>query len=171
MKVFTKSLLRVAMLMPLVMQGCATIGESEFKCKGYPDGLPCTSLNEVYTMTDGDDYQEKIDAATVTEDGDESTDKPKANEVPTQVVKTTPTVIPDHSRSVIPLRTPSQVMRVQIRPWESKSNVFVVPGYHYVEIEERRWMIGNRLVKANNRLVKIDQGNNIPRDIQTDSTK
>jgi len=42
------------------MTGCATIGESEFKCKGYPTGLPCTSVQDVYKLTDGDDYREKL---------------------------------------------------------------------------------------------------------------
>ena len=42
----------------------------------------------------------------------------------------------------IPVRTPAQVMRVWIAPWEDAKGVLHVGGYHFVEIEARRWTFG-----------------------------
>lgn len=150
----------------LSLGGCATVGESEFKCKGYPSGLPCTSVGEMYELTDDDDYQQKIDEASRQfqerqENGEEDTgidakdlDQTSRALPPKKVLQT---IIPDHSRAVVPLRTPAKVMRIQIRPWESDDNVFSVPGYHYVEIEKRRWMIGNKKLELNPTLISVNQ--------------
>ena len=43
---------------------------------------------------------------------------------------------------IVPLRTPSQVLRVWIAPWEDTAGRLHVPGYTYAEIEPRRWSIG-----------------------------
>jgi len=43
---------------------------------------------------------------------------------------------------VIPLRTPSRVLRIWIAPWEDDAGRLHVPGYTYAEIEPRRWSIG-----------------------------
>lgn len=44
----------------------------------------------------------------------------------------------------IPVRTPAQVMRVWIAPWEDAKGVLHVGGYHFVEIEARRWTVGGQ---------------------------
>lgn len=44
----------------------------------------------------------------------------------------------------IPVRTPAQVMRVWIAPWEDAKGVLHVGGYHFVEIEARRWTYGGQ---------------------------
>jgi len=148
-----------------LMTGCATIGESEFKCKGYPTGLPCTSVQDVYKLTDGDDYREKIaEVSLANNDETENAENVKVDVQPAQTKKEDgfnySNIVPQHSQAVLPLRTPAKVMRIQIRPWESEELTLIVPGYHYTEIEPRRWMIGNKNIKHSNRLFSIDQAKN-----------
>ncbi len=42
----------------------------------------------------------------------------------------------------VPIRTPAQVMRVWIAPWEDSRGDLHAPGYLYSEIEPRRWTLG-----------------------------
>ena len=44
--------------------------------------------------------------------------------------------------NVVPLRTPSRVLRIWIAPWEDEAGRLHVPGFTYAEIEPRRWSIG-----------------------------
>ena len=44
----------------------------------------------------------------------------------------------------VPIRTPAQVMRVWIAPWEDSRGDLHAPGYLYTEIEPRRWTLGTR---------------------------
>ena len=44
--------------------------------------------------------------------------------------------------AVVPLRTPSRVVRIWIAPWEDDAGRLHVPGFTYAEIEPRRWSIG-----------------------------
>ena len=41
-----------------------------------------------------------------------------------------------------PIRTPAQVMRIWIAPWEDSDGDLMVSNYVYTELEPRRWMIG-----------------------------
>jgi len=43
----------------------------------------------------------------------------------------------------IPIRTPAQVMRIWVAPWEDTNGDLIVTGYVYTEIEPRRWVIGD----------------------------
>ncbi|MGI9296157.1 MAG: type IV conjugative transfer system lipoprotein TraV [Pseudomonadales bacterium] len=44
----------------------------------------------------------------------------------------------------IPVRTPAQVMRVWVAPWEDAKGILHVGGYHFVEIQARRWTFGGQ---------------------------
>lgn len=44
----------------------------------------------------------------------------------------------------IPVRTPAQVMRVWIAPWEDAKGVLHIGGYAFIEIHKRRWEIGEQ---------------------------
>lgn len=46
----------------------------------------------------------------------------------------------------IPVRTPAQVMRVWLAPWEDERGVFHVGGYSFIEVEARRWTLGEPAV-------------------------
>ena len=125
---------------PIAATGCSSLGmgESKFTCPGGDDGLitKCMDVTEIYELTNESDYREKthgMKTPVITES--ETTQYPVVG------------VLPEPVRQVIPLRTPSKVMRIYISPWESKSGDLNVPGYVYTEIEGRRWMIGQRPVK------------------------
>jgi conjugal transfer pilus assembly protein TraV len=42
----------------------------------------------------------------------------------------------------VPIRTPAQVMRIWVAPWEDTNGDLIVTGYVYTEIEPRKWVIG-----------------------------
>ena len=42
----------------------------------------------------------------------------------------------------IPVRTPPQVMRIWVAPYEDKEGDFVMSGYVYTEVSPRRWTLG-----------------------------
>lgn len=59
-------------------------------------------------------------------------------------IRYTPTVVTREVRAPIPVRVPARIMRVLISPWESEDDALHVPGYVYLEIEKRKWTIGDR---------------------------
>ena len=132
----------------LALSGCSLIGgSSEYGCKGMPNSVTCMSVREVHDLTDGDDYQERIQAAS------EQQLNGKPVEVRQQVVGANNngvTVsagaqyvpVPAATANPQPIRTPSIVMRVLVDPYESSDGDLNVPGYVYTEIEQRRWEVG-----------------------------
>jgi conjugal transfer pilus assembly protein TraV len=109
--------------------GCAT----QYGCKGMPDDPQCLSTTEAYQVTD------------------KALPEPAKPE-PTKVEAVKTGVIagfPNHARQPVPkiedptpIRTPAQVMRIWIAPWEDSDGDLMVSGYVYTELEPRRWMIG-----------------------------
>lgn len=171
-----------AVLLVGVLQGCTTIGSSEFSCPGRPTGVRCASVTEVYALTEGtdqiaatseealgDDPKKAIEArdqqrqrvGTAEEEQGEGAKPVKARE-PTPrnaPVPQTPRNRYDGQllqastggspifplvHKPIPVRTPAQVMRVWIAPWEDAKGVLHVGGYHFVEIQARRWTFGGQ---------------------------
>jgi conjugal transfer pilus assembly protein TraV len=52
-------------------------------------------------------------------------------------------VTPNLPDRPVPIRTPSQVMRIWIASWEdAETGALITPGYIYSEIVPRRWVIG-----------------------------
>jgi conjugal transfer pilus assembly protein TraV len=109
--------------------GCAT----QYGCKGMPDDLQCLSTTEAYQVTD------------------KALPEPSKPETPkSEAVKAEAIVpFPRHARQPVPkiddptpIRTPAQVMRIWIAPWEDSDGDLMVSGYVYTELEPRRWMIG-----------------------------
>jgi conjugal transfer pilus assembly protein TraV len=170
-----------------IVAGCTSlgIGEDDFACRGYPDGLRCMSSQDVYKLTNGDDYEKKINALAKIQGADpdkgvnklpeddvfltdgefanaptvkQSTDYNVINEA-TEVKKKIyiEAVIPEKTKGTIPLRTPAKVMRIYIAPWESISGDLNVPSYVYTEIEPRRWMIGNKPIKVSSTLKPLQK--------------
>jgi conjugal transfer pilus assembly protein TraV len=109
--------------------GCVT----QYGCKGMPDDPKCLSTTEAYQVTD----------KALPEPP-----KPEASKI--EAVKAGGAVsLPRHSRQPVPkiddptpIRTPAQVMRIWIAPWEDSDGDLMVSGYVYTELEPRRWMIG-----------------------------
>jgi hypothetical protein len=50
----SRALLAAALLLaPLSLPGCATLGEGEFACPGYPGRPLCLPTSEIYRLTNG----------------------------------------------------------------------------------------------------------------------
>jgi len=109
--------------------GCAT----QYGCKGMPDDPKCLSTTEAYQVTD------------------KALPEPSKSETPkSEAVKADAIApFPSHARQPVPkiddptpIRTPAQIMRIWIAPWEDSDGDLMVSGYVYTELEPRRWMIG-----------------------------
>jgi len=109
--------------------GCAT----QYGCKGMPDDPQCLSTTEAYQVTDK-----------------ALPEPPKPETHKIEAVKAgTAASLTRHTRQPVPkiddptpIRTPAQVMRIWIAPWEDSDGDLMVSGYVYTELEPRRWMIG-----------------------------
>jgi hypothetical protein len=50
----SRALLATALLLaPLILSGCATLGEGEFACPGYPGRPLCLPTSAIYRLTNG----------------------------------------------------------------------------------------------------------------------
>ena len=56
-----------------------------------------------------------------------------------------------------PVRTPAQVMRVWVAPWEDTRGVLHIGGYHYVEVVARRWTLGGPVNSEPARMFSINE--------------
>jgi conjugal transfer pilus assembly protein TraV len=113
----------------ILSAGCAT----QYGCKGMPDDPKCLSTTEAYQVTD------------------KALPEPSKPETPkSEAVKAEAIVpFPRYTRQPVPkiddptpIRTPAQIMRIWIAPWEDSDGDLMVSGYVYTELEPRRWMIG-----------------------------
>ncbi|TDX26806.1 conjugal transfer pilus assembly protein TraV [Modicisalibacter xianhensis] len=131
----------------VLMSGCSAfnIGESEYGCTGLPQGVQCMSTRQVYQLTNNGNVpaplvaDEQREAAVPV--GSAITEQYQGED-PNDVVNNY--VAPRLPDQPIPIRTPAQVMRVWIAPWEDDNGDLVVTGYLYTEIEPRRWVIGDQ---------------------------
>ena len=126
------------LLIPLVgLAGCST----KYGCKGMPDDPICLSAVEAYQATDHAPVKPKG-----ADNGAAS-----ANVTPTVSAKgkTSESVPTPKLEYPTPIRTPSQVMRIWIAPWEDDDGDLNVSGYVYTELEPRRWMIGKPATPRN----------------------
>ena len=158
-------------LLALGLAGCGAVpGASSYGCGGLPEGVSCMSAREVYKLTDGGKpvialpgQPTALDAAPAAPGSPAPaaavptagpavpiSNLPSASVTsPRQPLPTTGQVQtialrPEDAGAaeIVPLRTPSRVLRVWIAPWEDTSGRLHVPGYTYAEIEPRRWSIG-----------------------------
>jgi len=123
-----RSLIRLSLagLTVLLSTGCAT----QYGCKGMPDDPVCLSTTEAYQLTD------KALPETPKTD---ATSQPGVPVSKTSPVQRQPVPKIDDPT---PIRTPAQVMRIWIAPWEDSEGDLMVSNYVYTELEPRRWMIG-----------------------------
>lgn len=152
--------LSAAGLLLVALTGCTSflsVGSPEYACSGLPEGAACQSTRDIYESThDGNvplkllNEEEQASAKTKkksrSKSKQRSTDAEKV-EVVTEVARD-PVIdnyvaprLPDRP---IPIRTPAQVMRIWIAPWEDTNGDLVTNGYVYTEIEPRRWVIGQQ---------------------------
>lgn len=154
-----------------ITQGCSSLGSytnGDYSCSGLPDGILCADVQTVYALTDGDDYAERINELRQSQNkkgegeldstesghrGGAEAGKRQASALPN--APSVRGVLPRNVSGIVPLRTPAEVMRVYVRPWESKDGDLYVPGYLYTEIEARRWMIGDKAVDHSEKITVL----------------
>ena len=159
------------------LSGCSMLntGNEEFSCSGMPGSIYCHSARDVYAATnDGTvptpvgkndaynpDCKDCVRAESVNPDlNDEGV---RNNSVTDNTVTAERTerktlavtndelinnyVTPALPDRPVPIRTPSQVMRIWIAPYVDTRGDLQSPGFIYTEIEPRRWIIrdGNDL--------------------------
>ncbi|MGP9551950.1 MULTISPECIES: type IV conjugative transfer system lipoprotein TraV [Halomonas] len=156
----------------LVLSGCASLGggANNFSCDSDEevDGLGCMSVRDVYAATNDSAFDTAaLDSAhaVAQESRQRAPARPKsprehfarhgssADALP--AIDALPDshgidpldvpqnyVAPRLPDQPVPVRTPAQVMRVWVAPWENTSGDLVTTGYLYTEIEPRRWVLG-----------------------------
>ena len=135
------------------VSGCSIldIGEPNYSCSGMrsgmPEGVQCMSTRDVYNLTnDGYVPNAMNDGATQTTGQAAETESSgsvgRAELDPNDVVSNY--VAPRLPDQPVPIRTPAQVMRVWIAPWEDDRGDLIVTGHLYTEVEPRRWVIGEQ---------------------------
>ena len=123
----------------MFVTGCAT----EYGCKGMPDEPSCLSTTQAYQVTNTALPETPLENTQ----GSEPISKPALAPVLQQPVPK----IEDPT----PIRTPSQVMRIWIAPWEDADGDLMVSSYIYTELEPRRWMIGKAAPTASASLIPL----------------
>lgn len=162
----------VSVLMSL--SACGAIGEKDFACPGRPSGVRCMSASEVYRATHHTDVVEATSPEAL---GDEprmsDSSRKRQSAVSSQrsrrassSVETAPAhdeaqlrrPFPQVDRPV-PIRTPAQVMRVWIAPWEDTRGVLHGGEHAFIEVGARRWSMGERETAEPVRLFSIQESN------------
>lgn len=122
----------------LLLSGCTSIGGNEYSCSGIPDGIQCMSARDVYTATNDGNIPRSVKSGKKTVSEEITNSSSIGDSVIDNYV--TPR-LPNRS---VPIRTPAQVMRIWVAPWEDTNGDLIVSGYIYTEIEPRKWVIGER---------------------------
>ncbi|QHS38455.1 type IV conjugative transfer system lipoprotein TraV (plasmid) [Alcaligenes faecalis] len=149
------STLRLGQLITLavaaLLTGCSSlnIGNSDYACPGMPDGIQCMSTLEVYAMTNDGNVPRPMNK-------DEKDYERKKNEESLQHIGSTDTqqdfintyVAPQLPDRPVPIRTPAQVMRIWVAPWEDTNGDLITTGYVHTEIEPRRWVVAEQAPKS-----------------------
>lgn len=147
-----KPLLVAASLLTMTLGGCASIGQSDFSCKGYSEaGYKCKSAREVYDLTSDNNY----DAAAHEHDAaptDETVRTAKRRRDGEDVDPTvefrhyTPSQVqmPPLIDGPTPIRSQAKVMRIWVNSYEDREGSLHSPSIVYNEIEERKWHFGNQ---------------------------
>jgi len=132
------------MCLTALLSGCAT----QYGCKGMPDEPQCLSTTDAYQVTD------KALPAPVKRESDsvDGTIHPSGvpSVIPAQVRQPVPKI-----DDPTPIRTPAQVMRIWIAPWEDSDGDLMVSNYVYTELEPRRWLIGKRAPMVSPSLIPL----------------
>lgn len=130
------------MLGTSVLTGCSSLalGDGEFSCKMENGGVPCASTSQMYEMTNNGQTLAKLAREKQLEKEDKTVDDGTKNGQSDFVLDNYVTNrLPDEP---IPVRTPPQVMRIWVAPYEDKEGDFVMSGYVYTEVSPRRWTLG-----------------------------
>ena len=132
----------VALAAAVTMNGCTSLGlgEEEFSCPLGKDGEACRSSWDIYKHTGNGKTVEQSVAEQAGADNGTSSENVAANGKSDFVIDNY--VSPRLPDDPIPVRTPPQVMRIWVAPYEDVDGDFIVSGYVYTEVQPRRWTLG-----------------------------
>ena len=134
-----------------LLQGCSMVlGDEEFSCPNAKNGMPCTSTWDMYEATNNGQKPKVRNSNT---DDDDEDDEESAQKKQQQDDNGEPKngqsdfvldnyVTARFPTEPIPVRTPPQVMRIWVAPYEDKEGDFIMSGYVYTEVSPRRWTLG-----------------------------
>lgn len=158
-----KLVIGLAMVPLAACSSITDIGKREYGCPGIPSGVKCMSARDVYTLTNDGNVPLPMSGETEVQDvtsakgasgygsgkGGRSGNGVQQggsdagyNQVRSRVADNY--VAPRLPDQPVPIRTPAEVMRIWVAPWEDTNGDLIVTGYIYTEIEPRRWVIGEQ---------------------------
>lgn len=135
------------------LTGCGSfsIGASEYSCPGIPMGVQCMSARDAYEAThNGNVPASRADAKSAGEAEGEVKAEPAGAAAAAAAASSKDLIIdsyvaPRLPDKPIPIRTPAQVMRIWIAPYEDTAGDLNTPGYVFTEVEARRWVVSNSI--------------------------
>jgi len=133
------SIYRLSVLLIAITTGCAT----DYGCKGMPDEPSCLSTTQAYQVTNTAIKEAPPDTSQESEPMSKPALAPPLQQPVPKIEDPTP------------IRTPSQVMRIWIAPWEDADGDLMVSNYVYTELEPRRWMIGKAAPTNSSSLIPL----------------
>ena len=163
---------RIGVLVAMMIgaTACSTVGEKDFACPGRPPGVRCMTATEVYDATHNTDFVAPTASKAI---GGDPTRAPRRAEgqraavdngaaskreshhsaAPLNEKPSAPGLLRTEALAPaidkpIPIRTPAQVMRAWIAPWEDARGVLHAGGYAFIEVESRRWTFGETQTTA-----------------------
>lgn len=139
----------------LALSGCG----ANYNCKGLPEGVACKSAREVYNATDYAEFLGTNADGTVFK-GITPQNSAHFGTVASAVQGYNPT-------GPIPIRTPEKLMQIWIGPWEDSQGSLHMPTVIYTEIENRKWVIGERTVDPQARLTPLDVRSRVSKTTST----
>ncbi|MGN0902543.1 MAG: type IV conjugative transfer system lipoprotein TraV [Succinivibrio sp.] len=127
-----------------ITTGCSSLalGDDEFSCKMENGGVPCASTAQMYEMTHNGQTPAKLAQEKKLEQEGKDVNSENQNRNGESDFVLDNFVTNRLPNEPIPVRTPPQVMRIWVAPYEDKEGDFVMSGYVYTEVSPRRWTLG-----------------------------
>ena len=163
----TKTSLLIAAVVAFTTTGCSFMGQSDSSCPGMAKGYICKGPREVYELTNNknslfDGSQEGLEKDEKKKENAGSTPNAAGAKVNYPVTSN----LPANSRTMIPadtqtapeplaLREEARIMRVYFAAYEDSTGSLNLPGYAYVEVEPRTWMVGHAANRNVGRIVPL----------------
>lgn len=163
----TKTSLLIAAIATLATTGCSFMGQSDSSCPGMAKGYVCKGPREVYELTNNknslfDGTQEGLENSEKKTENAGSTPNAAGAKVNYPVTSNLPanskTLIPADTQTApepLALREEARIMRVYFSSYEDSTGSLNLPGYAYVEVEPRTWMVGHAANRNVGRIVPL----------------
>lgn len=141
----------------LFLSGCSSmfeIGEPPTECpKAVNGGLSCTSAREIWKMTDNktelNAARDRSAGKTTKKHKKEKLKYPGGTAEERQAMYQEGGSLRDQLAAPEPtaVRQRAKILRVLVNSWEDDKGRLHMPGYTYVEVEKRHWVVGRGAIK------------------------